>query len=857
MELCNMYNYRFEQHEGEAERVAGRPSPADTGFFSPDSEAAPAMPSLSPIISPVPALATPPCTRYDLPPSQPESVLQLPPGQSGQPEPEPHLIVAEETTDPAAADVPSVLEAPEAAEIPQSPVAAGAAEDLEVLTDSQVAALEAMGLADESPVLPTEIAETLPNLELEVALSVPKAGEAPEAASSVLVDGEADVNVGGEKSLLEEMSEAGGGVESVQAAVWGRGAVLDTPPPPDDYVAVEEVAEYLEQLQQEQENYMDQGEVQQLLANIEREQQEDSLLQRVTQPGVGEGESEEESEAETLPLASPDLEPQLAVGQGTGQEDDQLTTDLACLEAELEPQIGLEGGAEVEPPPYSEVDPLPTPARPSSLELGRQSGEGGVVTELSREGGEGAGPGNAGSTPGQQGSGADSLAGLSEEQLLLGRVQPFWVPDSEAAACQICGGRFTLVRRRHHCRACGKVLCGACCSARAALHYLEGREGRVCTPCLSVLTRLAAAEESQQAGQAGGEAARPPNPANPMEYCSTVPVADQVAAAGAVAVPSVLVPVGVLRQGGRDSSGSGAGSGDPKSVMFSDGIRPGGDLTELDGREHRTLGRRSGGRGKGRQRRSRVAGAGPVGASDVCASMLPPAGLPLVSGRGAVEEEEVAVWFSAGTTVNFVINKNLTVVVKQLRYPPGQPQLCWNFASRGLTSVGQDEVVVVLQCEPDEQLPPRDVFDTIQQLYEQAGAGAAAGELGHLSVGSNYLGSSAHGGWLLVRPSHQTVSDLLLPPAPLLFCVLLMRWEIPWARVFPLRLLLRLGAEFRYYPAPLVSLRNRPAVYGEIGHTIMNVLSDFKNYTYAMPGVRGMVIHMTTGATDICLPKNR
>ena len=110
---------------------------------------------------------------------------------------------------------------------------------------------------------------------------------------------------------------------------------------------------------------------------------------------------------------------------------------------------------------------------------------------------------------------------------------------------------------------------------------------------------------------------------------------------------------------------------------------------------------------------------------------------------------------------------------------------------------------------------------------------------------------------MFIRHSHQTVADLLLPPPPVLFAVLIMRWEIPWARVFPLRLMLRLGAEFRYYPAPLVSVRNRAAVYGEIGHTIMNVLSDFKNYTYAMPTIRGMVIHMTTGATDICLPKNR
>ena len=199
----------------------------------------------------------------------------------------------------------------------------------------------------------------------------------------------------------------------------------------------------------------------------------------------------------------------------------------------------------------------------------------------------------------------------------------------------------------------------------------------------------------------------------------------------------------------------------------------------------------------------------------------------------------------------------MTVVTKQLQYPPLNNKLCWNFATRGLTSVGQDEVVILLEVEEGEVTPPREVFSMLQALYEQAGAGNPVTEMGHISVGSNYLGSNHHGGWMFIRHSHQTVADLLLPPPPVLFAVLIMRWEIPWARVFPLRLMLRLGAEFRYYPAPLVSVRNRAAVYGEIGHTIMNVLSDFKNYTYAMPTIRGMVIHMTTGATDICLPKNR
>ena len=51
--------------------------------------------------------------------------------------------------------------------------------------------------------------------------------------------------------------------------------------------------------------------------------------------------------------------------------------------------------------------------------------------------------------------------------------------------------------------------------------------------------------------------------------------------------------------------------------------------------------------------------------------------------QGSVEDEEIMVWFSAGTCVSFVINKNMTVVTKQLQYPPLNNNLCWNFATRG------------------------------------------------------------------------------------------------------------------------------------------------------------------------------
>ena len=48
------------------------------------------------------------------------------------------------------------------------------------------------------------------------------------------------------------------------------------------------------------------------------------------------------------------------------------------------------------------------------------------------------------------------LQGLTEEQLMLGKITPFWIPDADADACMICEAKFTMVKRRHHCRACGK-----------------------------------------------------------------------------------------------------------------------------------------------------------------------------------------------------------------------------------------------------------------------------------------------------------------------------------------------------------------------------------------------------------------
>ncbi|KAG8234461.1 hypothetical protein J437_LFUL011860 [Ladona fulva] len=129
--------------------------------------------------------------------------------------------------------------------------------------------------------------------------------------------------------------------------------------------------------------------------------------------------------------------------------------------------------------------------------------------------------------------------------------------------------------------------------------------------------------------------------------------------------------------------------------------------------------------------------------------------------------------------------------------------------------------------------------------------------MGHSTIQGMFLGSHNHGGFLYIRATFQCLRRLPLPPPPFLFGLLLHRMETPWAKVFPIRVMLRLGAEFRYYPCPLVGIRGREPVYQQIGHTIMNLLSDFRNFTYVIPSVRGMVIHMEERQSSILLPRNR
>ncbi|XP_046494771.1 FYVE, RhoGEF and PH domain-containing protein 2 isoform X4 [Equus quagga] len=71
----------------------------------------------------------------------------------------------------------------------------------------------------------------------------------------------------------------------------------------------------------------------------------------------------------------------------------------------------------------------------------------------------------------------------------LGLRAPQWIRDKMVTMCMRCQEPFNaLMRRRHHCRACGYVVCARCSDYRAELKYDGNRPNRVCLDCYTFLT---------------------------------------------------------------------------------------------------------------------------------------------------------------------------------------------------------------------------------------------------------------------------------------------------------------------------------------------------------------------------------
>ncbi|XP_029324246.1 zinc finger FYVE domain-containing protein 16 isoform X2 [Mus caroli] len=477
-----------------------------------------------------------------------------------------------------------------------------------------------------------------------------------------------------------------------------------------------------------------------------------------------------------------------------------------------------------------------------------------------------------------------------KESLLLGQKQPTWVPDSEAPNCMNCQVKFTFTKRRHHCRACGKVFCGVCCNRKCKLQYLE-KEARVCVICYETINKGPCSKEQKRVWFAdgilpNGEVADTTKLSSGSKRCSddSSPVLPDV--------PTMINKVDHTHSPTVEKPNNGLGdiirseiSQSPTCHTVPVERLPGNTGTEglpmpgpftleddvfVDSEEPST---------------PTVVPANtglPVASvSDyrllcgvarcVCNNIsllpdddigLPPllatsgedGSVPVVQERPSQEQVILLLEGEGFPPATFVLNANLLVNVKLVLYSSDK---YWYFSTNGLHGLGQAEIIVLLQCLPNEDTVPKDIFRLFITIYKDASKGKYIENLDNLTFPESFLSSKDHGGFLFITPTFQSLDGLPVPRNPFLCGILIHKLEIPWAKVFPMRLMLRLGAEYKAYPAPLTSVRGRKPLFGEIGHTIMNLLVDLRNYQYTLHNIDQLLIHMEMGKSCIKIPRKK
>lgn len=175
--------------------------------------------------------------------------------------------------------------------------------------------------------------------------------------------------------------------------------------------------------------------------------------------------------------------------------------------------------------------------------------------------------------------------------------------------------------------------------------------------------------------------------------------------------------------------------------------------------------------------------------------------------------------------LRFQITKNLCINVNRVKLDCCTQMICWVFTSDGLSSFGQDEILIVLEGLDAEIYFPRDVLRLYLHVYDNAFKGKPMSDLNLMLFEDGLFENKDNSGFIFFRPTFQCLKKIQVPQSPFLVGLAILKWETPWAKSLPLRLLLRLGSQTGCYPCPIVSQRSRKTTFQEIGHTIFNVLA--------------------------------
>ncbi|CDQ65354.1 unnamed protein product [Oncorhynchus mykiss] len=387
---------------------------------------------------------------------------------------------------------------------------------------------------------------------------------------------------------------------------------------------------------------------------------------------------------------------------------------------------------------------------------------------------------------------------LSRERgTILGEVAPVWVPDAHTLVCMMCEVRFTFTKRRHHCRACGKVFCSVCSGLKFRLTHLDGKEGRVCVSCHSTLVK-----------------GTPPRGRRRVWFADEILSNEKSDSAPCTPIRGPTFSPLLLRRSIAATIRSATGS--PQT-----------------------------------SRRTPIAQGPPL--LNVTVSSVSP--------DYTVEErpsERVLIQDLESGRPNslvFVLNANLLAMVKLVNYVNRK---CWCVTSKGMHAVGQVEVVVLLQCLPEEKSFPKDIFSHFIQLYRDAltEAGSTIGVPAQRSALTGLSGSFRALGVVFKPESFSTKWTSSQLDTTCVCTCMHQRHSVQLLTATSSVIPLRGSSPFPVYPCPLYSVRFRKALFGETGHTIMRLLVDFRNYRYTLPVVPGLTVDLEAQRTCIKIPTN-
>ncbi|XP_061007899.1 zinc finger FYVE domain-containing protein 16 isoform X3 [Dama dama] len=459
-------------------------------------------------------------------------------------------------------------------------------------------------------------------------------------------------------------------------------------------------------------------------------------------------------------------------------------------------------------------------------------------------------------------------ANTCKDGLVLGQKQPTWVPDSEAPNCMNCQVKFTFTKRRHHCRACGKVFCGVCCNRKCKLQYLE-KEARVCVVCYETISKAQAFERMMSPTGSNLKS-------NHSDECATVPPLQETQT---LSIPSpTALPISALKQ----PSVEGLCSKEQKRVWFADGILPNGEVADTT-----------------------KLSSGSKRCSEDFSPLLPdmPLMVDTVDHAHSIPVEEPNS--DTGDTRNEIIRSPTCQVplVEKLRANTGTEGLP---ASAAFTL--DDDVF----AETEEPSDPTDILVNSSLPVASASdyrllCGIDDNVCNKISLLPDdedslppLLVTSGEKGSVPVveeHPSHEQIILLLegegsCPVTFVLNANLLVNVKLAFyssdkywyfstnglhglGQAEIVILLLCLPNEdtlpkdifrlfitiykdaLKAYPAPLTSIRGRKPLFGEIGHTIMNLLVDLRNYQYTLHNIDQLLIHMEMGKSCIKIPRKK